>query len=73
MMDRDRGCLLAACRSFPNQNSCRGKKKQVKSKQNRFSPIAITAFARLSTGDWLPGVKEERLQIAQRNINRSNG
>lgn len=48
------------------------KEKQVKTKQNRFSPTVIITLARLSTEGWFPGVKEERLQIAQRNINRSN-
>lgn len=73
MMDRDRGCLLTACRSFPNQlEQLQRGKKQVKNKQNRFVPITITAFASLCTQAWLPGVKEERLQISQRNINRSN-
>lgn len=81
MMDKDRPMLADCLQVIPKsvrtaaeekKKKKEGKNKKVKTKQNRFSSIVITTFARLSTGAWLPGVKEERLQIAQRNINRCN-
>lgn len=79
MMDRDRPMLADCLQVIPKSvrtaaeiGGGGGEAKQAKTKQNRFLPTVIITFARLSTEGWLPGVKEERLQIAQRNINRNN-